>query len=152
MQGLGAAAPRVIAVAIVRDRYAGRQMARVMSFAMAVFIIIPVLAPRWARGCCTSALGGSMFDLMLIAGIIVARVGRTAPARDRAQQRPRPLPLAGRLAQLALETPQTIGYAVSGGFMFGCVLGYVSSAQQVFVDVFDLGADFPLAFGAIGTR
>src|SRR5262245_12924009 len=42
LQGLGAASPRVIAVAIVRDLYVGRGMARVMSFAMTVFIIIPI--------------------------------------------------------------------------------------------------------------
>jgi DHA1 family bicyclomycin/chloramphenicol resistance-like MFS transporter len=59
-----------------------------------------------------------------------------------------PLPL-GASIRYALETPQTIGYAVSGGLLFGCVLGYVSSAQQVFVDVYHLGFGFPLAFGAI---
>lgn len=45
VQGIGAASPRVIAIAVVRDLYGGRQMARVMSFAMMVFIVIPVLAP-----------------------------------------------------------------------------------------------------------
>ena len=58
-------------------------------------------------------------------------------------------PLSLRVSlQLALETRQTIGHAVSGGLIFGTVLGYVSSAQQVFVDVFGLGVLFPLAFGA----
>ena len=45
LQGIGAASARVVAVAVVRDLYSGRQMARVMSFAMMVFIVIPVLAP-----------------------------------------------------------------------------------------------------------
>ena len=45
VQGVGAASPRIIAIAVVRDLYAGRQMARVMSFAMMVFITVPVLAP-----------------------------------------------------------------------------------------------------------
>jgi DHA1 family bicyclomycin/chloramphenicol resistance-like MFS transporter len=57
LQGLGAAAPRVIAIAIVRDLYVGRQMARVMSFAMTVFIIIPVLAPSIGQACSRSAPG-----------------------------------------------------------------------------------------------
>ncbi len=35
--------------------------------------------------------------------------------------------------------------------MFGCLMSYVSSAQQVFVDRFHLGADFPIAFGAIAS-
>jgi DHA1 family bicyclomycin/chloramphenicol resistance-like MFS transporter len=43
--GVGAAGPRVIGLAIVRDTYQGDQMARAMSFIMAVFILVPVLAP-----------------------------------------------------------------------------------------------------------
>ena len=89
-----------------------------------------------------------MFDLLLVAGIIVALwAGLRLPETMRAACGAQPLPF-GASIRLAVETPQTIGYAVSGGLMFGCVLGYVSSAQQVFVDVFDLGARFPLAFGA----
>jgi DHA1 family bicyclomycin/chloramphenicol resistance-like MFS transporter len=37
--------PRVIALAVVRDRFGGREMARVMSFVMMVFIVVPILAP-----------------------------------------------------------------------------------------------------------
>ena len=50
IQGLGAASPRVVAMAVIRDHYSGREMARVMSFAMMVFIIIPVLAPSVGQG------------------------------------------------------------------------------------------------------
>ena len=53
--------------------------------------------------------------------------------------------------KLALQTPQTIGYALAAGFLFGCLMSYVSSAQQVFVDVFHLGKGFPLAFGAVAS-
>ena len=72
LQGIGAAAPRVIAFAIVRDRYSGREMARVMSFAMAVFIIIPVLAPSMGQGLLLVGSWRLMFDLLLVAGVIVA--------------------------------------------------------------------------------
>ena len=109
-------------------------MARVMSFAMAIFIIIPVLAPAMGQGLLFVGTWRLMFDLLLVAGIIVALwAGLRLPETMRAQGT-QPLPLAVS-ARRALETPQTIGYAVSGGLMFGCVLGYVSSAQQVFVDV-----------------
>ena len=50
LQGLGAAAPRVIAVAIVRDEYKGRAMARIMSIIMAIFILAPILAPLMGQG------------------------------------------------------------------------------------------------------
>ena len=45
LQGIGVAGPRIVTVALVRDQYEGRQMARLMSFAMAVFILVPTVAP-----------------------------------------------------------------------------------------------------------
>lgn len=146
VQGLGAAAPRVIAIALVRDRYAGREMARVMSFAMAIFIILPVLAPSIGQGLLQVGTWRLAFDFLLLTGIVVAlwsglRLPETAPDRGE------PLPI-GEATRFVLETPQTIGYAVAGGLAFGSVLSYVSSAQQVFVDVYGLGEAFPLAFGA----
>jgi MFS transporter, DHA1 family, multidrug resistance protein len=151
IQGLGAASPRVIAIAIVRDLYAGRQMARVMSFAMMVFIIIPVVAPSLGQGLLEVGTWRWIFDALLIGGLIIAawagiRLPETRNAADAAE----PLSLRASL-KLALETPQTVGYAIGGGFIFGCLMGYVSSAEQVFVDVFRLGANFPIAFGAIAS-
>jgi MFS transporter, DHA1 family, multidrug resistance protein len=85
---------------------------------------------------------------LLVAGLVVALwAGLRLPETMRPGGA-EPLPLGASIRH-ALETPQTIGYAVSGGLLFGCVLGYVSSAQQVFVDVYRLGFGFPLAFGAI---
>ena len=50
LQGIGAAGPRTVAVALVRDQYAGRGMARIMSFVMAVFILVPIAAPALGQG------------------------------------------------------------------------------------------------------
>jgi DHA1 family bicyclomycin/chloramphenicol resistance-like MFS transporter len=147
LQGVGAAAPRVIAIALVRDRYAGREMARVMSFAMAVFIIIPVLAPTVGQGLLQVGSWRLVFDLLLVAGIIVALWSGLRLPETVTGAAAKPLPL-GASIRFALETPQTIGYAMAGGFAFGTVLAYVSSAQQVFVDVFHIGELFPLAFAA----
>ena len=45
IQGVGAAATRVIAIAVVRDLHGGRRMAEIMSLVMMVFMIAPVVAP-----------------------------------------------------------------------------------------------------------
>jgi multidrug resistance protein len=151
VQGLGAAAPRVIAIAIVRDLYTGRQMARIMSFAMMVFILIPVLAPSLGQGLLEVGTWRWTFDTLLLVGLIVA--GWTAlrlPETKEEGAGGAPLSLGASL-KLALQTPQTLGYAIGAGFIFGCLMSYVSSAQQVFVDVFHLGANFPIAFGAIAS-
>lgn len=149
VQGLGAAAPRVIAIAVVRDLYAGREMARIMSFAMMVFILVPCIAPSLGQGLLQVGTWRWIFDLLLIVGLFIAAWAalRLPETCEEAAGVP-PLSLGASLKQ-ALETPQTVGYALGGGFIFGCLMAYVSSAQQVFVDVFKLGDNFPLAFGGI---
>ena len=44
-QGIGASAPRVVAQALIRDFYQGREMARISSFVMIIFSTVPALAP-----------------------------------------------------------------------------------------------------------
>jgi DHA1 family bicyclomycin/chloramphenicol resistance-like MFS transporter len=139
-----------MAMAIVRDICSGRQMAKVMSFAMMVFIVIPVFAPSVGQGLMWAGSWRWTFDALLIAGITCAvwaswRLPETAVTKGRM-----PLDLGDSL-RTALTTPQTAGYMVAAGFMFGCLMGYVSSAQQVFVDVFQLGEKFPIAFGAVAS-
>jgi DHA1 family bicyclomycin/chloramphenicol resistance-like MFS transporter len=151
VQGIGAASPRVIAMAVVRDIYAGRQMARVMSFAMMVFIIIPVVAPSLGQGLIEIGMWRWTFDVLLLGGLILAVwAGLRLPEMRHEEDAVHPLSLGASL-KIAVETPQTIGYAIGGGFLFGCLMSYVSSAEQVFVDVYGLGADFPIAFGAIAS-
>lgn len=57
LQGLGAAGPRIVGLAIVRDRYAGRQMAQVASIVMTIFSLVPAIAPSSARSSSTQAAG-----------------------------------------------------------------------------------------------
>jgi DHA1 family bicyclomycin/chloramphenicol resistance-like MFS transporter len=150
VQGAGAAAPRIIAIAVVRDLYAGRQMARVMSFAMMVFITVPVLAP--SVGQALLHVGNwhwIFFVLLAMATIVAVWSGVRLPETARpALGIERPLTIAQSLAA-ALFNPVTMGYAVCGGFMFASLLAYVASAQQVFFEVFGIGDIFPVVFGAI---
>jgi DHA1 family bicyclomycin/chloramphenicol resistance-like MFS transporter len=152
VQGLGAASARVVAVAVVRDLYSGRQMARVMSFAMMVFIVIPVLAP--SAGQVLIQIGDwhlTFFALLAMACATAAWSGLRLPETGRhALGLERALGLREAFARAIFE-PLTLAYGVSSGFMFGCLLAYVASAQQVFVEVFDLGQAFPVAFGAIAS-
>ena len=45
LQGIGASGPRAAGVAMVRDKYKGAEMARIMSFVMMVFSLVPAAAP-----------------------------------------------------------------------------------------------------------
>ena len=152
IQGVGAASPRVVAVAVVRDIYGGRQMARVMSFAMMVFILIPVLAP--SLGQALIHLGDwhwTFFVLLAMASIIAVWAGLRLPeTAEQALGAERALNVRDAFFAAILD-PLTIAYGIAGGFMFGCLLAYVASAQQVFVEVFHLGQAFPIVFGAIAS-
>ncbi len=151
LQGFGAAAPRVVAIAIVRDRFVGRDMARVMSFVMMVFIIVPVIAPALGEGILRLGSWPWIFGALFLTAVAafvwsLLRLAETRPAADR-------MPLSTAALSHAfgkvVKTRATLGYTVAMGFLFGGLLSYVGSAQQIFVDVYGLGDLFPLAFGAI---
>ncbi|MFV0367326.1 MAG: multidrug effflux MFS transporter [Hyphomicrobiaceae bacterium] len=151
MQGLGAAAPRVISLAIVRDIFSGRPMARVMSFVMMVFLVVPVFAPLLGQTLAHEGGWRSTFYALTIFGLVVLvwagiRLPETRHDDDRKKARSEAL-----MASFAsvLSNRQTVGYTIAAGFLFGCLMAYISSAQQIFVDVFKLGDAFPIVFGVV---
>lgn len=154
LMGLGAAAPRIMAISIVRDQFAGRAMAKVMSFVMMVFIIIPVIAPSIGAAVLLTGNWHLIFGALLAAGVIlIAWTGLRLPETLTPQKR-RPLSLSSLVsaAKTVTTTRQTVGYTVGMGFMFGALMTYIGSAQQVFMDVYDLSAEtFPLVFGLVAS-
>ncbi len=152
VQGLGAASPRVIAIAVVRDLYAGRQMARVMSLAMMVFIIIPVLAPTIGQALMHLGDWHIMFEALLALALAVAVwTGLRLPETSRHARGEEPVSSLRQALVEVVTDHQTMGYAAAGGLMFGCLLSYVASSQQIYVDVFGVGDLFPVVFGAVAS-
>ena len=88
VQGLANAAPRVVAIAVVRDVYGGRRMAEVMSFVMMVFIVVPVLAPTSAALFLLVGSWHLIFALLLAISLAVAGLDRAAAAGDAAGGEP----------------------------------------------------------------
>jgi MFS transporter, DHA1 family, multidrug resistance protein len=150
VQGFGAAAPRVIALAIIRDRYAGRQMSQVMSFVIMVFIIMPILAPMIGQSVMQLTVWRGVFGVLLGVALITLawsalRLRETANPGSHA-----PVPLAAA-ARTILLSRQTVGYAVGFGFFFGIMMSYIASSEQIFVDVYRLGWAFPLVFASVSS-
>lgn len=152
VQGMGAAAIRVLVVAIVRDRYSGREMARVMSLIIMVFITVPVFAP--AIGSLFLWLGGwrlIFMSMLAMALTVVAGFGLRMPETLHPEHR---FPYSmRRILDGALQTVTTrmaLGYATAMALTMGILFGYLNSSQQIFqTQVYGLGPLFPLAFGAI---
>jgi DHA1 family bicyclomycin/chloramphenicol resistance-like MFS transporter len=152
IQGMGAASAQVLSVALVRDRYEGRDMARVLSLVFMVFIMVPVIAP--AIGQLLIALSGwrAVFASMLAMALLVAvwfslRMPETLHPEHRL---PHSLRRVGQGILLTFRQRSSMGYGVAIALMMGCLMTYVSTSQQIFeTEVYGLGTKFPLAFGAI---
>jgi DHA1 family bicyclomycin/chloramphenicol resistance-like MFS transporter len=151
MQGLGAAATRVIATAVVRDLTEGRRMAQVMSMAMTAFMVVPIVAPSLGQLILFVAPWRWIFGALLIYALIVLawaliRLPETLKPENRTQFNP-PAILAAYAS--VLRERQTVGYMIATTFVTSCLFGYITSSEQLFVDVYHLGAAFPIAFGSI---
>jgi DHA1 family bicyclomycin/chloramphenicol resistance-like MFS transporter len=152
IQGLGAAAGRVLAVTIVRDRYAGREMARVMSLAMLVFLMVPVFAP--AIGTVLVSVGSwhSVFASSLAVAVLLALwFGLRMPETLHPEYRfPFSVARIAKALRLTATTRVSIGYATAVGLMFGCLMAYIGSSQQILeTSVYGLGPLFSFYFALV---
>ncbi len=150
-QGVGAAGPRIVTLAIVRDLFAGREMARIMSFAMMIFTLVPAVAP---------AMGALIIDLSSWRGIFAAFIVFSVISM---------LWIGIRLPEpLAMENrrPFSIGKLISGmremwdipavrtsmivqSLIFAALFAMISSVQPIYEQTYDRADEFPLWFAAI---
>lgn len=150
--GFGAAAPRSLALAMIRDAYGGEQMARAMSLVMAIFILVPVFAPGLGA---LALLVVPWRALLLIP--VVAATGLAIWAR----RLPETLPEARRrsVAPAALleafaavvRNRQTAGFVVVVTFLFGIMTSFIGSFEIILSDVFGQERGFPVIFGVLAT-
>src|SRR5262249_33400385 len=151
LQGFGTSATRVIATSIVRDCYAGRRMASVMSLAMMVFVAVPVVAPSFGQAMLLLTHWRGIFVVLMVYGVIALawsalRMPETLPAELRKSLAVRDA--LGAFRQ-TVTTRQTLGYALAAGGVQGSLFAFVFCSQQIFTEIFKLGHYFPLAFAAI---
>jgi DHA1 family bicyclomycin/chloramphenicol resistance-like MFS transporter len=148
--GLGAAGPRVVTLAVVRDRYSGERMARTMSFIMAVFILVPVLAPAIGAGIVAVAAWRWVFAFCAAAAVVLAlwalRLPETLHAEHRLELRFDRVARAGRFV---LSDRRTVGYMLAMTALYGVFTSYLGSAEIIYAETFDAAAAFPLLFGVV---
>lgn len=151
LQGLGAAGPRVVSTALVRDRYEGREMARVMSFVMTIFILVPVIAPSVGQVILIFSDWRGIFLMFLILSFIAliwfnCRQPETLAADKRIKFS---IEQILKDIKTIITIPAAIGYTVATGVIFGAFLGYLSSSQQIFQVQYALGDQFAIYFGVL---
>jgi MFS transporter, DHA1 family, multidrug resistance protein len=148
LQGVGAAATRAIPVSVVRDRYAGREMARVMSLTSLVFMGVPIVAPSLGQLVLVLASWHWIFVLLAILGLVVMvwatlRLPETIHPEDRLPIQPKRI---ARAFATAARNRTSLCYVLGQTFLFGGMLGFINSAQQVFAEALGAGGRFPLVF------
>ena len=151
LQGIGAAGPRIVCLALIRDRYEGREMARVMSFIFAVFVIVPTIAPALGQAILLVSGWRAIFGALLafaMTGLVWFAIRQ--PETLTPQRR---IPLSiGPIAAAVREVGgnrRAVGYTAAAGLVFGGFLGYLNSAQQIFQEQFQVGSLFPAYFAAL---
>lgn len=151
IQGIGAAGPRIVAIAVIRDLYEGRAMARIMSFITAVFILVPIVAPSLGQGVLLVSSWRGIFAMLGFVTLAVlvwftVRQPETLPVERR-----RPLSVGPVLRALmeVVKTRQTLRYTVAAGLVFASLIAYLATAQQIFGELYQLGDAFPLFFAAL---
>ena len=150
-QGLGAAGPRVVALAIIRDLYAGRGMAQIMSFVMIVFTLVPAIAP--SLGAVLTGFAGwraVFWAFCIFATISSLWLGLRLPETLSASaRRPFSLPaLRGAVLEMVTHPVVRLSILVQG-LSFGTLFTMISTVQPIYAQSFGRAESFPLWFGLV---
>jgi len=151
-QGIAGASSRVLSISIIRDCYSGRQMARVMSTSFMVFLMVPILAPSIGQGIMLVGSWRLIFFFLAAFALSVAVVpslinGETLHPEHRRALSPRAI---GQAVWRTLSDRSALGYTLAITLVFGALMGFINSVQQIFQDIFHAPNKFPLVFAGIG--
>ncbi|MCC5955421.1 MAG: multidrug effflux MFS transporter [Natronohydrobacter sp.] len=148
LQGIGGAAPRVVATAMVRDLYEGRVMARVTSIIMTLFVLVPALAPAIGAGIMWLSHWRMIFLAFVVFGLVAGlwltlRQPETLPPERRRALRPRQIGAA--LVEI-LTNPRVMIYVLALTFAFAPLYVWLSNLPMIFDDVYARASTFPFWF------
>jgi MFS transporter, DHA1 family, multidrug resistance protein len=151
VQGFGAASPRVVSLAMVRDGSKGADMARIMSYVMSVFMLVPILAPSIGQVVLNVAnwrfifLGFMAMGTVTSIWLIIRQPETLLPEK----RTPFSAPALLASAREVVTHPIALGYTVAVGFIFGAFNIYLATSQQIFAEQYKQGAYFAFWFGGL---
>ncbi len=151
IQGFVVAAASVVARSIVRDRFAGSTMARVMSTIFIVFLLVPMLAPAIGQLLLTVVNWRGIFGFLALCGLGVSGWLLLRLPETLAPEHRRPLS-SSHLAQAAwfvVTEPSSILYTLAMTVLFGSLLAYVSTVPQIFEGAFHQPHLMAITFAAV---
>lgn len=150
--GAAVAAGRVVTVALVRDCFQGRAMARVMSLAFMTFMIVPVLAPAWGQlmvmifGSWRLIFGGIGIVAALVLTWFLIRMPETLDPKSVNTLDPREI---WRGYRIMFRDRWAVGYTFATAAITGCFFAFIGSIQQIVYDVFKRPELLTVVFGSV---
>jgi DHA1 family bicyclomycin/chloramphenicol resistance-like MFS transporter len=148
--GIGASGPRTLSVAMIRDRHEGDAMARLMSMVMAIFLLVPIVAPSLGAGLIAFLPWRAVFWFPALVAVLLMvwsrRLPETLPVERR---RPFTWKAVGQAGREVLTHRQTMALTIAMTFLFGVMSVFLGSSEVIVEEVYDLGSWFPLFFGVV---
>ena len=151
LQGVGLASPRTMAIAIIRDKYNGDYMAKIVSIVVMVFILVPVIAPALGQFILNYYHWKVIFYLNLVFGLIVMLWFWL--------RQPETLKLENKIAFKASlfidgtkefsKHKEAVAFTLVSGFITGSFMVYLSTSQQIFEQQYDMAELFPYIFASL---
>ncbi|MCG7502328.1 multidrug effflux MFS transporter [Tenacibaculum sp. Mcav3-52] len=151
LQGIGLSAPRTISIAMVRDSFSGNYMAKIMSFIVVIFILVPVVAPAIGKLMLDAYGWKSIFYSQLIFGVLVMFwLWKRQPETLQKENR---IKFAFRLfldgSKEFIKYKQAVIFTLISGFITGSFMVYLSASQQIFQEQYLLVDEFPYIFAGL---
>ncbi|MDG1171879.1 MAG: multidrug effflux MFS transporter [Polaribacter sp.] len=151
LQGVGLSAPRTVSIAMVRDRFSGNYMAKIMSFIVVIFILVPVIAPALGKLMLDLYGWKSIFYSQLLFGFFTMiwvwkRQPETLKITDRKKIK---FSLFIEGIQEFTKYKTSIIFTLFSGFITGSFMVYLSASQQIFEEQYHLKNEFPLIFAGL---
>ena len=151
LQGVGACGPRAAGMAMVRDMYKGREMARIVSFVMMIFAVVPAAAPLMGQAVLQFGSWRLIFVAFILFAILVqAWVALRQPETlSPAARRPLRIGLLLQAGRELLHHRTAMISIACQALTSACLVATLSSQQGIFEQRFDRATSFPLWFAFI---
>ena len=151
VQGSATAATRVASIALVRDHVAGREMAKVMSLVITIFMAAPIIAPAIGQGILMVGPWRWIFGALMVYGLVIGiwiffRIPETMEQNAKSTMSARTI-LGNYVSFFSHRT--SAGYTIAGAFIFASLFAFISTSEQLFIETFEVGDYFALAFAAV---
>ncbi|MCK5880637.1 MAG: multidrug effflux MFS transporter, partial [Sinobacterium sp.] len=151
IQGVGVAGPRVLTVTLVRDKFEGPYMAKIMSLIMSIFIIVPIIAPFFGQWIISFGSWRNIFLAFVVIAVVTClwfliRQEETLAPNDK---QPLSLRKTAHNAKTILSNKTCLTYTIASGLITGVFITFLSTSQQVFQQIYLVGDQFVYYFAAL---